>query len=223
MTKKKASPEGETPGNENPEAQTGGNGEEAVPEELVNLEDLESAEELSPEEDPIALLEGEISALKDQLLRAVAETENVRSRSRRERDEGIKYASVPLLTDLLSVADNLNRAIQSIPPESIEENEQLKNLLTGVQMTERELLSVFDKHKVEKIDPLGELLNPHFHQAMFEVPDPSQPSGTIVQVVQPGFVYQGRLLRAAMVGVAKGGPKPSAANDTTTEAPANEP
>ena len=189
----------------------------------MNLEDLESAAELSPEEDPIALLEGEIAALKDQLLRAVAETENVRNRGRREREEGIKYAAVPLIKDLLSVADNLSRAIDSIPAEAAEGDEQLRNLLTGVQMTHRELQTIFERHKIEKIDPMGEQLNPHFHEAMFEVPDPTQPSGTVVQVVQPGFKLHDRLLRPARVGIAKGGPKPGAATSAAAETPANEP
>ncbi len=219
--KQKAAPNGEAVNDDEkiiPEAETA-DATAAAAEGLVDLTDLDSAAELSPDEDPIALLEAEIASLKDQLLRAVAETENIRSRGRREREEGVKYAAVPLIQDLLAVADNLQRAIAAVPADAVEEDPQLKNLLAGVQMTEKELLSVFERHKIQVINPQGEKFDPHWHQAMLEVPDPSQPAGTIMQVMQPGFRLHDRLLRAAMVSVAKGGP---AAAPDPAEAPADE-
>jgi molecular chaperone GrpE len=154
----------------------------------------------------IADLEAEIASLKDQLLRTLAEAENVRRRGQREREESAKYATAPLVKDLLGVADNLRRAIESVPPDSIERDEHLKALLTGVELTEQGLLEVFERHHVTKIAPLGEKLDPHRHEAMFEVADPDKPAGTVVQVFQPGYLLRDRLMRPARVGVAKGGP-----------------
>ena len=184
---------------------------------LVDLSSLESAEELSPDEDPLALLEGEIAALKDQLLRAMAETENVRNRARREREESVKYAAVPLIKDLLAVADNLQRALTSVGPDAARENEQLQSLLTGVELTEKELRSVFERHKIETIDPMGEQLDPHFHEAMFEIPDPAKPAGTVVQVIQVGYRLHDRLLRPARVTIAKA---PAEASEDSAGKPA---
>ena len=113
------------------------------------------------DEDPVEVLEAEVASLKDQLLRAVAETENVRNRARRDREEGLKYASTNLARDLLGVVDNLQRALSSVPEEAAQENEQLKNLMTGVKMTEQELLNVFDRHHIKVLDPLEEAFDPH--------------------------------------------------------------
>ena len=157
-------------------------------------------------EDPIVRLEGEVAELKNQLLRALAETENLRRRSARERDDAVKFAAVPLIKDLIGVADNLRRALSSVPAEAIEGNEQLKTLLDGVGMTETELQSVFARHGIERIEPMGARLDPHFHEALFEVPDTSVPAGTVVQVLQDGYRLGERLIRPAQVGVAKGGP-----------------
>ncbi len=185
----------------------------AAAEEAELEEDVEAAEEAEPEEkaeakeeDPVARLEAEVASLKDQLLRALAETENVRRRSQRERAEAVKYAAAPLIKDLIGVVDNLRRALDSVSPEALETDEQLKTLVTGLEMTEQELASVFERHNIVKIEPLGERLDPHYHEAMFEVPDPDSPSGTIVQVLQAGYRLHDRLLRPAQVGVAKGGP-----------------
>ncbi len=161
------------------------------------------------EEARTAALEAEVASLKDQLLRALAETENLRRRSQREREDITRYAAAPLIRDLLGVADNLRRALESVPSEAAEGSEQIKTLLDGVEMTEKELHSVFARHHVVKIDPLGERLDPHWHEAMYEIPDPSAPVGTVVQVVQSGYRLFDRLLRAAQVGVAKGGPAPA--------------
>lgn len=154
----------------------------------------------------VAELEAEVSNLKDQLLRALAETENLRQRTRREREDTIKYAAMGLVKDLVEVTDNLKRAIDSVPAEAVEGQEQLENLLTGVQMIDKEILTVFERHNIKQVAALGEKLDPHSHEALFEVPDPTSPAGTIVQVMQPGYRLHDRLVRPARVGVAVGGP-----------------
>ncbi len=179
-------------------------------EPLVDLSGLEAAAALSPDEDPVAVLEGEVASLKDQLLRAIAETENVRRRSQREREDSVKYAAAPIIRDLLGVADNLQRALESVPEELAAENEVVSNLRLGVQMTQKELMSAFERHQIRVIHPLGEKLDPHFHEAMFEIEDPEQPAGTVVQVIQAGYRLHDRLIRPARVGISKGGPKAGA-------------
>ncbi len=173
----------------------------------VELEAEAEAEAEAPA-DPTAGLRAEIAALKDQLLRALAETENLRRRGQREREDALKYAAVPFMRDLIGVVDNLRRAMDSVAPEALEADEHLKTLMAGLEMTEKELATVFERHHIVKIEPLGERLDPHSHEAMFEVPDPESPSGTVVQVVQAGYRLHDRLLRPARVGVAKGGPAP---------------
>jgi molecular chaperone GrpE len=180
-------------------------------EALVDLSDIGHAGRLSPDENPVALLEAEVASLKDQLLRAMAETENVRRRAQREREDTLKYAAVPVIKDVLAVADNLQRALDSVPEELVADNEQMKNLRLGVEMTHKELQSVFERHGIRTISPLGERLDPHLHEALYEVEDPSKPAGTVVQIVQAGYRLHDRLLRAARVGISKGGPKPGAA------------
>ncbi len=184
--------------------------ETGMPADEFDSPDGEDAE--SPAEDLAADVENEVAVLKDQLLRALAEIENIRRRSAREREDAVKYAAVPLIKDLVVVADNLRRALGSVPADAVEGNEQLKTLLDGVEMTEKELQSVFVRHGIERIDPMGERLDPHFHEAMYEVPDASVPAGTVVQVLQAGYKLRERLIRPAQVGVAKGGPSAAAAS-----------
>jgi molecular chaperone GrpE len=151
--------------------------------------------------------EAEVADLKDRLLRAVAETENVRRRAERERDETAKYAVTGFARDLLNVADNLRRALQNIAPEVRAKDEALNTLADGVEMTERELLKVFDKYGIHVVEPQpGEKFDHNFHQAMFEVPSADQQPGTVVSVMQVGYALKERLLRPAMVGVAKAPP-----------------
>ena len=158
-------------------------------------------------EDPLARLEGEVASLKDQLLRALAETENVRRRTQRDREEQVRYAASGFARELLNVADNLRRALDAVPAAALESDEALKTLADGVSLTERELLQVFERNGVRKIEPgPGERFDPNLHQAMFEVPNTGQPAGTVVQVMQPGWVMHDRLLRPALVGLAKGSP-----------------
>ncbi len=162
---------------------------------------LGEAGDAAPEE-PIAALEAELADYKDRLLRALAETENTRRRAQREREDAAKYAISGFAKDLLSAADNLRRALESLPQSEVRD-ERTRNLLAGVEATERELLSVFERHGLRRIDPRGERFDHNLHQAIFEAERNDQPPGTIVEVLQPGYVLHDRLLRPAMVGVAK--------------------
>ena len=147
----------------------------------------------------------EFADLKDRLLRAMAETENLRRRAEREREEASKYAVTGFARDIVGIVDNLRRAIEAAPPSSDEGDGVLKNLLIGVEMTERELLAVLERHDIRAIDPLGEKFDPNYHHAMFEVPDSGQAPGTVVTVTQVGYDIAGRLLRPAAVGIAAAG------------------
>ena len=182
--------------------------EESAPEtaEDDNVVQAFAADELFEEtpEDAIERLNDEVAGLNDKLLRAVAETENLRRRTAREREETGKYAVTGFARDLLAVADNLRRALDSLTDDN-RADESLGGLISGVEMTERELLNVFERNKISRIDPEGEKFDHNFHQAMFEVADSGQPAGTVVNVMQPGYVIADRLLRPAMVGIAKGG------------------
>ena len=169
---------------------------------------IESEAEGASQETRTADLEAELAEYKDRLLRALAETENVRRRAQREREDASKYAIAAFAKDLLSAADNLRRALESLP-ESEAKDKRTRSLLAGVAATERELLGVFERHGIKRIDPKGDVFDHNFHQAIFETERPDQPSGSVVEVLQPGYVLHDRLLRPAMVGVAKGGPKPS--------------
>jgi len=146
--------------------------------------------------------ETELAATRDKLLRALAESENMRKRAQREREDAGRYAASAFAKDMLNVADNLRRALSAVRPET-EQDEMTRNLLAGVAATERELLAALERHGIKRIEPLGERFDHNFHQAMFEVGDTDQPPGTIVQVLQPGYVIHDRLLRPAMVAVAK--------------------
>jgi molecular chaperone GrpE len=200
----------EEPGN--PEGADAAEGLDNVVNLAGGAEDGGAAEGANPQSEPatpeekIAALEAELAAGRDQLLRQLAETENVRRRAKREREETIRYGASALARDLLNVADNLQRALQSVPTEAREADETIKNLVIGVELTEKELLTALQKQGVEKIVPLGEKFSYDRHQAMFEVPGTDKPAGTVVEVMQPGYVMHDRLLRPAMVGVAKGDP-----------------
>lgn len=154
-------------------------------------------------------LRAQVEEMRQNLLRALADAENVRRRAQKDVADARTYAVTSFARDLLNVRDNFHRALQTVegmdaetlPPE-------LKGLLEGVRMTERELGAVFERHGITPVDPAGQRFDPNKHQAMFEVEDPSVPSGTVVQVVQQGSMIGDRILRPAMVGVSKGGPKP---------------
>lgn len=171
-----------------------------------------------PEADPVTLAEAEIDPrdaeviglkeeagkLKDQLLRTLAEMDNLRKRMEREKAEATLYAASNFARDILSVSDNMDRALATAEADHLKEaTEPVKNLVAGVEMTRRELLNVFERHGITRVDPKGEKFDPHFHQAMFEVPTNDQPPGTVVQVMQAGFKIGDRVLRPALVGIAK--------------------
>jgi molecular chaperone GrpE len=167
----------------------------------------ETVVEMPGAADALAAAREEAAALKDQLLRTLAEMENLRRRAQREKDDAAKFGISGFARDLIPVADNLRRALEAVAPEALESDEALKSLVTGVEMTERQLLSAFEKHGLKRVDAMGQKFDSNLHQAMFEVPGTDQPHGTVVQVMQPGYVLNDRLLRAAMVGVAKGDPQ----------------
>lgn len=159
--------------------------------------------------------------LKDKLLRTLAEMENLRRRTEREVADARAYGMTSFARDMLTVADNIQRALESVPPE-VRDSDTVKPFVEGVELTERDLLKTLERHGVRKLSPQGERFDPNLHQAMFEVPDPSVPNGTVVQVVQAGFVIGERVLRPALVGVSKGGPKPGNGDNDAT-APGGEP
>jgi molecular chaperone GrpE len=171
-----------------------------------------------PLEERLAAAEAEAADFKDKALRAMAEVENIRRRAQREREDAVKYAAGNIARDLLSTADNLRRALGSVNEAQIVD-EPTKNLLAGVAATERELLAAFEKNGIKRLDPNGERFDHNFHQAIFEVENTGKPAGTVVEVLQPGYMLHDRLLRPAMVGVAKGG-NPAAAYPDQSE---NEP
>jgi len=188
----------------------------------MNTSDAATEEELTqtgkrtPEEVIDALLEEnqklreEKDALKDQMLRLAADMENLRRRTQREVADTRQYAISNFARDVLSIGDNLDRAISTVSDEEKEgAGTTLAALVEGVEMTGREMVRVFAKHGVTKEEPIGEKFDPNRHQAVFEVPNPSVASGMVVQVMQAGYMLGDRVLRPAMVGVSKGGPKPA--------------
>jgi molecular chaperone GrpE len=167
------------------------------------------------EPDPIEVLKAENAELKDKFLRLAAEMDNLRRRTEREVKDAKTYSAAAFARDMLSVSDNLRRALDAIPAETRAAGEAgLMSLVEGVEMTERAMLSALERHGVKKIEPAGQKFDPHFHQAMFEVPNADLPNNTVIQVVQDGYVIGERVLRPAMVGVSKGGPKADAPNAT---------
>ena len=158
----------------------------------------------------------ENAAMKDQLLRALAEAENTRRRVQRDREDFAKYSAAPLAKDILPVADNLARALAAVPKEALANDEALKNLVEGIAATERQLQSALERHNIKRIDPEGEKFDSHRHQAMFEVPGTDKPGGTVVQVLQAGYILHDRLLRPALVGIAKGSSGGAARSEAET-------
>tara|TARA_R110002124_G_scaffold109676_12_gene262925 strand:- start:53995 stop:54594 length:600 start_codon:yes stop_codon:yes gene_type:complete len=182
-----------------------------TPEVEIPVEDVaENIESI----DPTAALRQENAELKDRVLRTVAEMENLRKRTEREVNDTRSYAIAGFARDMLSATDALSRALVMLPAEARENGDATtKTLIEGIEMAEREMQRLLAKHGVKPIEAQGEKFDPHKHQAMFEVPDPSQPEGTVVQVVQAGFAIGDRILRPAMVGVAKGGPSHAPADE----------
>lgn len=199
-----------------PDAAENQNTAEAVASALN--EDASEAADVN-EPDPMDVLRNENNELRDRFLRLAAEMDNLRRRTERDVKDAKSYAVTAFARDMLAVSDNLRRALDSIPADSKESDDAgLKALIEGVDMTERAMLSALERHGVRKIDAEGQKFDPNFHQAMFEVPNPAVPNNTVVQVVQAGYVIGERVLRPAMVGVAKGGPKGDAAANTEAQA-----
>jgi len=177
-------------------------------------------------QDPAALASAELEALvaenadmRDRLLRTMADMENLRRRTEREKTDTARYGITNFARDVLTVGDNLRRTIEHLPAEAASQDPALKSFLEGVELTERELHKVLERHGVTKIEPLGQRFDPNCHQAMFEVEDPSVPEGTVANVMQAGYVIGDRCLRPALVAVAKGGPKAAAPQAPASEAP----
>lgn len=167
-------------------------------------EGIDIVPEMDERDLEIIQLKEEAAALKDRLLRTAAEMENLRKRAEREKAEATLYAATNFARDLLSVADNMNRALASFPPSAREKADDVtKSLLAGVEMTERELLNVFQRYNIRKVETVGAKFDPNVHQALFEMPTKEHPPGTVVQEMQSGFAIGDRCLRPAMVGVAK--------------------
>lgn len=173
----------------------------------------------APSADAIALqqkvdtLQAELDQTKDKMMRAVADAENTKRRALKDRDDSTKFAVSGFSRDLLPVADNLKRALDAFPDE-LKENEQIANLMQGIEATERELIRTFEKYGLVKMEPLNKIFDPNFHEVMFEMSDPTKPAGTIVQVMETGYTLHERLIRPARVGVVKdegqgGGQTPS--------------
>lgn len=161
--------------------------------------------------DPLEMLRKEYDEMKDRYVRLAAEMENLRRRTARDVKEARAYAIANFARDMLAVSDNLQRAQEAIPEEALRsEDAGYKALIDGVELTERDMLAALERHGVRKLEPQGEKFDPHFHQAMFEVPNADVPHNSVFQVVQAGYVIGDRVLRPAMVGVAKGGPKMAA-------------
>ena len=174
-----------------------------------------------PEEGSAEALAKELAEAKDRTLRTLAEMENLRRRTAKEVADARTYGITGFARDILEIADNLQRAIDAIPAEAkASADPGIKAFIEGVELTERSLLNTLEKNGVKKFDPTGEKFDPNFQQAMYEVPDASVPSGTVVQVVQAGFMIGERVLRPALVGVSKGGVKaaPAANNEPNSAA-----
>ncbi|MGA9846656.1 MAG: nucleotide exchange factor GrpE [Roseiarcus sp.] len=171
----------------------------------------ESAEGEAAERDAFAVIEAlnaENSELKDRVLRTLAEMENLRRRTEREVADAKTYGVTGFARDMLSVVDNLARALEHLPEEARKNADpHLQSMIEGVELTARDLEAVLGRHGVRKLDPKGQKFDPNFHQAIFEAPDETVPAGTVSQVVQSGWTIGDRVLRPAMVGVSKGGPK----------------
>ena len=177
--------------------------------------------EEAPQPDPVELLKAENSDLRDRYLRLAADMDNLRRRTEREIKDAKSYSVAGFARDMLAVSDNLRRTLDAIPAE-LRDDAGLKTLIEGVEMTERSMLSALERHGVRQIEPVGQKFDPNFHQAMFEVPNPEVPNNTVVQVVQAGFVIGERVLRPAMVGVAKGGPKLAEVSELGSNSPFDE-
>lgn len=167
-------------------------------------QNLPENEALAPESARVAELEVKLAEATDRMLRALAETDNIRKRAEKERADTAKFAVTSFARDLLTVADNLRRALAAFPESERTANAAVASLYAGIEATERGLLKTFEGMGIRKIEPLGEPFNPNFHEVMFEADMPDKAPGTIIQLIDPGYMIHERLLRPARVGIAKG-------------------
>lgn len=171
-----------------------------------------SIDELASAKQEINKLKEELANTKDAALRALAEADNLRKRTAKEKSDLSKYAVSSFAKDMLSVADNMRRGIESIPADLRQENEQIANTIVGMEAVERTLLQIFERNGIKKTDPLGEQFDPNFHEVMFQSPVAGKPAGTIIQVIEPGYILHERLLRPARVGISSGEPEQQSEN-----------
>lgn len=171
--------------------------------EATNEQATEQEAQAEGAETPELSTQEEITEVKDKLLRTIAEMENLRRRTEKDVEEARKYSVSSFAQDLITVLENLHRAEESVPAEEVEKNELLKNIAEGIKITKNDLLNVFAKHGIERINPQGEKFDHTYHQAVVQIPDEKHEPGTVVQVMQAGYTIKGRLLRPAMVGVAQ--------------------
>ncbi|MFN3764913.1 MAG: nucleotide exchange factor GrpE [Aliihoeflea sp.] len=191
----------------------------------VNVEtsaDIAEGQDNQADFEAFMRLAKENEELKDRALRLAAEMENLRRRTQREVADAKSYAVANFARDMLAVSDNMRRALDAIPAEAkASDDAGFKSLIEGVEMTERDMLGALERHGVKRLAPEGERFDPNFHQAMFEIPNPDVPNNTVLQVVQSGYVIGERVLRPAMVGVSKGGPKAGPADAPAEPGPPN--
>ena len=186
--------------------------------------EAESNEETSPGDVPEEVheeeeedLEATVADLNDKLLRALAETENIRRRAVRDKEDASKYAISNFARDMLALSDNLHRAMDSVDPETRQKDAAVEQIMVGLEMTAREVNNAFERYGIKVIEAMGEKFDHNLHEALFEMDDASKPPGIVVQVVETGYVLKDRLLRPAKVGVSKGGAKETAANAEESE------
>ena len=178
--------------------------EPPVEKEVDENEKFDSSEDIQDHKDEIVLeLEQKVVDLKDQLMRSLADGENLRKRTQKDIEHAKKYSHISFIKELVSSVDNLQRALQSIPEDTSSLPEPIKNLIVGLEIVEKEVISTLEKHNVKQINPLGEKFDYNFHQAMFEVVTNENDPGTVVEVSQKGYLLYDRLVRPAMVGIAK--------------------
>ena len=178
--------------------------EPPVEKEVDENEKFDSSEDIQDHKDEIVIeLEQKVVDLKDQLMRSLADGENLRKRTQKDVEHAKKYSHISFIKELVSSVDNLQRALQSIPEDTSSLPEPIKNLIIGLEIVEKEVISTLEKHNVKQINPLGEKFDYNFHQAMFEVVTNESDPGTVVEVSQKGYLLYDRLVRPAMVGIAK--------------------
>ena len=185
---------------------------ESIENDTLKSEDIKNAKEAletNSNNDELSLedinkeLEAKIDDLKDQLMRTLADSENLRKRTLKEIEHSKKYSHISFVRDLVSLFDNLERALDAVPDDKSELSEPIKNLIVGLELVNKEIINTFEKHNLKQIEPLGEKFDYNFHQAMFEVPTNEKEPGIVVEVSQKGYLLYDRLVRPAMVGISK--------------------